>query len=224
MMRSSPTSESGSRWAHPIPALTTTVKAARSPPRSISKKVGRFWAYQAPQQHNLSRTFPLTPGREPRSTVSSIRGLAGRAARARRRCRSQRPCCAACFSTSSALPPTPATGRGIHQGLCGDPQAALVKVGRPSTLLASPQFGERWGRHWLDVARYSESNGKDVNVLYPESWRYRDYVIGSFNKTSPTTCFLTEQIAGDLMSSSDDSTNAPNRSSPPAFSPWDRRA
>jgi len=48
-------------------------------------------------------------------------------------------------------------------------------------MLASPRFGERWGRHWLDVARYAESNGNDRNVIFPHAWRYRNYVIGSFN-------------------------------------------
>ena len=71
-------------------------------------------------------------------------------------------------------------------------------------LLDSPQFGERWGRHWLDVARYSESSGKDVNVLFPLAWRYRDYVIDSFNDDVPYEQFIREQIAGDLMNSKSD--------------------
>ncbi len=66
-------------------------------------------------------------------------------------------------------------------------------------LLASPQFGERWGRYWLDVARYSESSGKDVNILYPLAWRYRDYVIDSFNADTPFNQFIQQQIAGDLL-------------------------
>ena len=72
------------------------------------------------------------------------------------------------------------------------------------TLLASPQFGERWGRHWLDVARFAESNGNDGlsrNPTFPHAWRYRDYVIQSFNSDVPYNRFLTEQIAGDLLPS-----------------------
>ncbi|MFN9077725.1 MAG: DUF1549 domain-containing protein, partial [bacterium] len=61
-------------------------------------------------------------------------------------------------------------------------------------LLASPQFGERWGRHWLDVARYAESSGKESNIFYPHAWRYRDYVIASFNEDKPYDRFLVEQI------------------------------
>lgn len=75
-------------------------------------------------------------------------------------------------------------------------------------LLRSPQFGERWGRHWLDVARYAESSGKDVNVVFPQAWRYRDYVIDSFNKDKPYDQFLREQIAGDLLPSRNDAQRA----------------
>ena len=72
-------------------------------------------------------------------------------------------------------------------------------------LLASPHFGERWGRHWLDVARFSESNGMERNFTYPHAWRYRDYVINSFNKDKPYDQFIREQLAGDLL----DETAAP---------------
>src|SRR5262249_26597778 len=66
-------------------------------------------------------------------------------------------------------------------------------------LLKSPQFGERWGRHWLDVARYAESAGKESNNLFPTAWRYRDYVIASVNSDKPYDQFIREQIAGDLL-------------------------
>lgn len=65
-------------------------------------------------------------------------------------------------------------------------------------LLDRPQYGERWGRHWMDVARYSESSGV-LNVTFPHAWRYRDYVIDAFNDDTPYDRFLTEQIAGDLL-------------------------
>jgi hypothetical protein len=77
-------------------------------------------------------------------------------------------------------------------------------------LLASPQFGERWGRYWLDVARYSESSGKDVNILYPLAWRYRDYVIDSFNEDVPYDHFVRQQIAGDLLTANSDQDRAAN--------------
>jgi len=83
-----------------------------------------------------------------------------------------------------------------------DGQQAVSRL--VDALLASPQFGERWGRHWLDVARYGESNGNDGlsrNPTFPHAWRYRDYVITAFNEDTPYDRFLTEQIAGDLLPS-----------------------
>jgi cytochrome c553 len=70
-------------------------------------------------------------------------------------------------------------------------------------LLNSPQFGERWGRHWLDVARFAESNGNTDNVTYPHAWRYRDYVYKAFNDDKPFDQFIREQIAGDLLETDD---------------------
>ncbi len=77
-------------------------------------------------------------------------------------------------------------------------------------LLASPQFGERWGRYWLDVARYSESSGKDVNILYPLAWRYRDYVIDAFNADVPFDKFVQQQVAGDLLPARSDEEKSRN--------------
>jgi len=79
-------------------------------------------------------------------------------------------------------------------------QAAVSRL--VDRLLADDQFGVRWGRHWLDVARYGESNGDDGlgrNASFPHAWRYRDYVIQAFNDDVPYDRFLTEQIAGDLL-------------------------
>src|SRR5690606_14339484 len=66
-------------------------------------------------------------------------------------------------------------------------------------LLASPHFGERWGRHWLDVVRYADSSGGGRALMFPDAWRFRDYVINSFNKDKPYGQFIQEQIAGDLL-------------------------
>ena len=71
-------------------------------------------------------------------------------------------------------------------------------------LLASPRYGERWGRHWLDVARYADSTGNDEDHRYPYAWKYRDYVIEAFNSDLPYDRFVTEQIAGDLLSAEPD--------------------
>ena len=66
-------------------------------------------------------------------------------------------------------------------------------------LLDSPRYGERWGRHWLDLVRYGESQGLETDYSYPHAWRYRDYVIKSFNEDKPYNRFLQEQVAGDEL-------------------------
>ena len=66
-------------------------------------------------------------------------------------------------------------------------------------LLESKHFGERWGRHWLDVGRFAESSGGGRTLLFPNAWRYRDYVIDSFNEDLPYDQFLRQQVAGDLL-------------------------
>ncbi|MDX1928568.1 MAG: DUF1553 domain-containing protein [Pirellulaceae bacterium] len=66
-------------------------------------------------------------------------------------------------------------------------------------LLASPRYGEKWGRHWLDVARFADSNGLDENIAYANAYRYRDYVVDSLNCDKPYDRFVQEQIAGDLL-------------------------
>jgi mono/diheme cytochrome c family protein len=94
----------------------------------------------------------------------------------------------------TGLPPTP---EEIDAFLADPSSGAFDNV--VDRLLASPGFGERWGRHWLDVARYAESTGPSRNVPYPHAWRYRDYVIDSFNSDKPYDQFIREQIAGDLL-------------------------
>ncbi|MFQ5734487.1 MAG: PSD1 and planctomycete cytochrome C domain-containing protein [Planctomycetaceae bacterium] len=94
----------------------------------------------------------------------------------------------------TGLPPTPAEVDAFLQD--STPNAFETVVDR---LLKSPQFGEHWGRHWLDVVRYAESTGKERNYLYPNAWRYRNYVIDSFNADKPYDQFVREQIAGDLL-------------------------
>jgi hypothetical protein len=104
------------------------------------------------------------------------------------------------------LPPAPEEVEAFLEAYAANPQAALAAV--VDRLLASPQFGERWGRHWLDVARYAESSGRTVNFAYPYAWRYRDWVIDSFNKDKPYDRFIREQLAGDLLPARDDREKA----------------
>lgn len=96
------------------------------------------------------------------------------------------------------LPPAPAALAQFQSRIAAkDLDAALTA--EVDELLASPAFGERWGRHWLDVARFAESSGKEANISFPYAWRYRDYVIDSVNADVPFDRFLLEQIAGDLL-------------------------
>lgn len=94
------------------------------------------------------------------------------------------------------LPPTPAEIDAFVNDPSPLSQAMESLVDR---LLASPRFGERWGRHWLDLARYAESIGRTRNYPFPVAWRYRDYVIKSFNDDVPYDRFIVEQLAGDLL-------------------------
>ena len=73
-------------------------------------------------------------------------------------------------------------------------------------LLASPQYGERWGRHWLDIVRFAETDGFEYDTHRRDAWRYRDYVIRAFNNDKPYDRFVTEQLAGDEIGASDDET------------------
>ncbi|NBP16296.1 DUF1549 domain-containing protein [bacterium] len=70
-------------------------------------------------------------------------------------------------------------------------------------LLDDFRFGQKWSRHWLDIVRYADSTGKDQNIVYPYAWKYRDYVIDSFNRDKPYDLFIKEQIAGDLLPNKD---------------------
>jgi hypothetical protein len=93
------------------------------------------------------------------------------------------------------MPPTPEEAQAF---LADNSPTAFAKV--VDRLLASPQYGERWGRHWLDLARYADSAGFKADETRPNVWRYRDYVIQSFNEDKPYDRFIQEQIAGDEMS------------------------
>jgi hypothetical protein len=94
----------------------------------------------------------------------------------------------------TGLPPTV---KEIEDYLADDSPQAFERV--VDRLLASPRYGEHWGRHWLDVARYADSTGNDEDHRYPYAWRYRDYVIEAFNNDLPYDQFVREQVAGDLL-------------------------
>ncbi len=98
------------------------------------------------------------------------------------------------FIDLTGLPPTPEEVEAFVK----DPSPAAFEK-QVEKLLASPRYGERWGRHWLDLARYADSNGKDENLTFHEAHLFRDYVIKSFNADKPFDRFVVEQLAGDLL-------------------------
>jgi len=92
------------------------------------------------------------------------------------------------------LPPTPQQVDSFLKDTSPHAWANLI-----DTLLASPHYGERWGRRWLDVVRYADTAGFEADMYYPNAWRYRDYVIKSFNDDKPYDRFVQEQVAGDEL-------------------------
>lgn len=94
----------------------------------------------------------------------------------------------------TGLPPTAEEIAAFENDNSPDAYAKVI-----DRLLESPAYGERWGRHWLDVARYADSNGLDENIAHGNAWRYRDYVVGAFNHDKPFDRFVREQLAGDLL-------------------------
>jgi mono/diheme cytochrome c family protein len=98
----------------------------------------------------------------------------------------------------TGLPPSPEDVEAFVND--NDPQAYEKLVDR---LLASPRYGEQWGRHWLDVARFGESKGFEQNHILNNLWPYRDYVIRSFNEDKPFNRFIVEQLAGDVVGRGD---------------------
>ncbi|MCA9248462.1 MAG: PSD1 domain-containing protein [Planctomycetales bacterium] len=184
------------RWVE-IGAPHPEATAAPQPSAGAAQEsAGDHWAFQPLQRPARPRvansTWVQTPVDEYVLARLESAGLSP-AAEAERRDWIRR----ATFDLTG-LPPTPddvAVFLADHS-----PEAYLHVVDR---LLESPQYGERWGRHWLDVARYADSNGLDENVAHGNAWRYRDWVIAALNDDLPYDQFLQQQIAGDLLPASD---------------------
>ena len=110
------------------------------------------------------------------------------------------------------LPPTPEEIEAFLHDSNRNAYEALV-----DRLLASPHYGERWGRHWLDVVHYGDTHGYDKDKRRDNAWPYRDYVIAAFNADLPYGRFIREQVAGDVLCPGrSDGRDRDRRSSPPA--------
>ena len=186
------------RWIKmgaPDPRAGSASVAAAGGRRAIDIDRGRmFWAYQPPRPQEppevRDRRWPYTgidsfilsalEARNIRPTRDADRARLGRRL----------------SFDLIGLPPTP---EDIDEFI-GDPSPYAYEA-LVDRLLASPQFGERWGRHWLDVARFGESLTLR-GFIVPSAWRYRDYVIAAFNADMPFDQFVREQIAGDLLPAS----------------------
>ncbi|HEY7314233.1 MAG TPA: PSD1 and planctomycete cytochrome C domain-containing protein [Gemmataceae bacterium] len=160
---------------------------------ALDVKEGRkFWAFQPPRR----QTVPKVKNMDwPRGDIDAFLLTALEAKGLRPAADAERAVLLrrVCFDLIG-LPPTPEQIDAFVRDRSPDAFARVVEE-----LLASPHFGERWGRHWLDVARFAESSGGGRSLLAPDAWRYRDYVIDAFNRDVPYDRFVREQIAGDLL-------------------------
>lgn len=185
------------RMGAPMPK-SEKIAATQQKTKSAAKD---HWAFQQPQQADLPE---VANGEWPRGEIDRFvlarleeEGLTP-VADADRRTLIRRA-----YFDLWGLPPAPEDVEAFLQDESPAAYANLI-----DRLLDSPRFGERWGRHWLDVARYGESTGHERNFLYPHAWRYRDYVIAAFNKDKPYDRFLLEQIAGDQLAIQDEAERA----------------
>jgi hypothetical protein len=187
------------RMGAPDPRTGSAPATAARPSAGLSK-AREFWSFQPPRKSPppaVKRTdWPKDDIDRFLLAALESRGLAPVADAARPRLLRR------LTFDMIGLPPTP---EELDAFLADESPEALAKV--VDRLLASPRFGERWGRHWLDVARYAESSGK-TNFSYPQAWRYRDWTIASFNADKPYNQFVSEQIAGDMQPAENDHKRA----------------
>jgi hypothetical protein len=185
------------RMGAPDPRVGGPAVAAAEKPVGVSDDARRWWAFQ-----------PVKDGAPPAvKDAGWARGDVDRFVLAKLEARGMRPAPQADRRTLirrvtfdlTGLPPTPEE----VEAFLGDSSAdAFGKV--VERLLASRHYGERWGRHWLDVVRYADTAGCNGDFPAPEAYRYRDYVIEAFNRDKPYHQFLREQIAGDLLPAQSD--------------------
>jgi cytochrome c553 len=185
----------GAPWPNEkLPEVTAAARgtAALRPAMVFTEKQKSHWAFQPiaapPLPEVQDKAWPLSPIDRFVLEKLEAAGLAPSPPAVKRTLLRR-----ATFDLTG-LPPTP---EEIETFLAdGSPDAFARVVDR---LLASPRYGEKYGRHWLDLARYGDSNGLDENLAYVNAFRYRDYVIAAFNKDKPYDRFVQEQVAGDLL-------------------------
>ncbi|MEX0585808.1 MAG: DUF1553 domain-containing protein [Pirellulales bacterium] len=180
------------RWIAAGAPDPRTEESAAAAPRVIDIAAGRrHWAYQLPQRPALPAVAGAT------SATSAIdRFILNRLEKrnlAQAPVASREVLARRLYFDLIGLPPSPEEIDAFVADRSPDAAQRLI-----DRLLASPHFGERWGRHWLDVARFAESLTLRGFIL-TDAWRYRDYVIDSFNEDVPYTQFVAEQVAGDLL-------------------------
>ena len=181
--------KAGAVWPDARPVVTAPAKPAAV--RTFTDEEKRFWAFQPVQRPKV----PDAPGLTGSNPVDAFLAAGLKA-------KGLSPAPAADKRTLvrrltfdlTGLPPTAAEVEAFEADRSPDAWDKLV-----DRLLASPAYGEKWGRRWLDVARYADSNGMDENLAHGNAWRYRDYVVRSFNADKPYDRFVREQIAGDLL-------------------------
>jgi mono/diheme cytochrome c family protein len=179
----------------PVPAERLGAAAATPAPRGgvVTAEAKKYWAYQPVKR-------PAVP--EVRNPAFEIRNPIDAFVAAKWAAKGLKPVKpaekAALIRRATydliGLPPAPEEVDAFATS--ADPDAYEKLLDR---LLASPQYGEKWGRHWLDVVRFAETNGYERDGAKPFAWRYRDYVIRSFNDDKPYAQFVKEQLAGDEM-------------------------
>ena len=175
----------GAVWDDAGPASPASANVIPDPP--IRPRERSYWAFQLPARP------PVPPGHANPIDGFILKALNDngikQAPRADRITLLRRA-----YLDLIGLPPTPAEAAGFLNDRSPDAWEKLI-----DRLLASPHYGERWARHWLDAARYADSQGFEHNFDRPNAWRYRDYVIRAFNEDKPYNDFIREQIAGDEL-------------------------
>ena len=183
----------GAEWdAEPI--ITPSGEGFTAFATNLPESARQYWAFKLPQKHSLpdisSFDHPIDRFLEQKRIEAGV--IAAQKA-------DQVTLLRRAYLDLTGLPPSVEETDEFLADSGPDAWERLIEK-----LLASPQYGERWGRHWLDVARYADSDGYEQDVDRANAWRYRDYVVNSFNNDKPYDQFVIEQLAGDEL---DDTTH-----------------